>query len=132
MGVKMLYTYRQTDRQTYRPSDELGCRGAFAFGRRGGELKCYIHTYRQTVRHTDPLTKWVLEELSLLKIRVIQVRVKHDYLRDFSASFKEHEVIEEKSCVNPTSFLTHIWCRNGYRHFVLILFYLFLFNLNFM
>ena len=35
-GVKMLHTYRQTDRQTdrhtdtYRPSDEVGCRGAFA------------------------------------------------------------------------------------------------------
>ena len=26
---------------------------------RGGELKCYIHT--------EPLTKWVVEELSLLK-----------------------------------------------------------------
>ena len=26
----MLQTYRQTDRQTYRPSDEVDCRGAFA------------------------------------------------------------------------------------------------------
>ena len=25
-----IHTYRQTDRQTYRPSDEVGCRGAFA------------------------------------------------------------------------------------------------------
>ena len=61
----MLHTYIKTDRQTDRPSDEVGCRGAFAFGRRGGELKCYIHTDRQTDRHTDPLTKWVVEELSL-------------------------------------------------------------------
>ena len=70
-NVKMLHTYRHTDiqtyRQTYRPSDEVGCRGAFASGRRGEELKCYIHTDRQTDRHTDPLTKWVVEELSLLK-----------------------------------------------------------------
>ena len=27
-----------------------------------------LHTYIQTDRHTDPLTKWVVEELSLLKI----------------------------------------------------------------
>ena len=26
----MLHTYRHADRQTYRPSDEVGCRGAFA------------------------------------------------------------------------------------------------------
>ena len=40
--------------------------------RRGGELKCYtqtdIQTYIQTYRHTDPPTKRVLEEHSLLKI----------------------------------------------------------------
>ena len=39
--------------------------------RRGGELKCYRHTdiqtYRQTYIHTDPQTKRVLEEHSLLK-----------------------------------------------------------------
>ena len=39
---------------------------------RGGELKCYIHTdrhtYRQTYIQTDPPTKRVLEEHSLLKI----------------------------------------------------------------
>ena len=29
-------------------------------------LHTYIHTDRQTERHTDPLTKWVVEELSLL------------------------------------------------------------------
>ena len=34
-----------------------------------GELKCYINTYIHTYEyiHTDPPTKWVLEELSLLK-----------------------------------------------------------------
>ena len=34
---------------------------------REGELKCYIHTYIHTDRYTDPLKKWVVEELSLLK-----------------------------------------------------------------
>ena len=38
-GVKMLHTYIHT----------------------------YIHTDRHTDRHKDPLTKWVVEELSLLK-----------------------------------------------------------------
>ena len=33
---------------------------------RGVEM---LHTYVQTYRHTDPLTKWVVEELSLLKIQ---------------------------------------------------------------
>ena len=36
--------------------------------RRGGDLKCYIQTDIQTYRHTDPPTKRVLEEHSLLKI----------------------------------------------------------------
>ena len=26
-----------------------------------------LHTYIHTDRHTDPLTKWIIEELSLLK-----------------------------------------------------------------
>ena len=34
---------------------------------RGGEGKCYIQTYIHTDRHTDPPTKWVLEEHALLK-----------------------------------------------------------------
>ena len=38
---------------------------------RGGELKCYIHTFihtdRHTDRHTEPPTKRVLEEHSLQK-----------------------------------------------------------------
>ena len=34
---------------------------------RGGDLKCYIQTDIQTYRHTDPPTKRVLEEHSLLK-----------------------------------------------------------------
>ena len=49
----------------YEMGDMLN-RGGKGQGREG-ELKCYIHTYRQTYRHTDPLTKWVVEELSLLK-----------------------------------------------------------------
>ena len=32
------------------------------------KIKCYINTYIQTDRHTEPPTKWVLEEHSLLKI----------------------------------------------------------------
>ena len=28
------------------------------------ESKCYIHTYIQTYRQSDPLPKWVVEELS--------------------------------------------------------------------
>ena len=35
--------------------------------RRGRELKCYIHTDIQTDIHTEPPTKRVLEEHSLLK-----------------------------------------------------------------
>ena len=43
---------------------------------RGGEgrgvkmldIQTYRHTYIHTYIHTDPLTKWVVEELSLLKI----------------------------------------------------------------
>ena len=30
-----------------------------------------LHTYIQIDRHTDPLTKWDVEELSLLKIIVV-------------------------------------------------------------
>ena len=48
------HTDRQTYRQTYRPSDEVGCRGAFAFGRRGVKmLHTYIQTDRQTYRPSD-------------------------------------------------------------------------------
>ena len=44
-------------------------------GRWGGKMRgvegslsvAYIQTYIQTYRHTDPLTKRVVEELSLLK-----------------------------------------------------------------
>ena len=39
-------------------------RGGRGGKRRAGELKYYIHTDR----HTDPLTKRVIEELSLLEI----------------------------------------------------------------
>ena len=39
----------------------------FSEGRGVKMLHTYIHTYRHTDRHTGPLTKWVVEELSLLK-----------------------------------------------------------------
>ena len=65
----MIHTYIHTDIQTYRPSGEVVCRKLSLLKRgeegRGRELKCYIHTYRQTDRHRDPLTKWVVAELSL-------------------------------------------------------------------
>ena len=40
-------------------------------------LKCYIHTYIQTYIHTDPLTKRVVEELSLLKNVFYIYQIKH-------------------------------------------------------
>ena len=45
----------------------------------GGELKCYIHTDIHTDRQTDPPTKGVLEEHSLLKRKYSsgQRRVKY-------------------------------------------------------
>ena len=49
---------------------------------RGGDLKCYIQTDIQTYRHTDPPTKRVLEEHSLLKreseaeLKYVQCRKK--------------------------------------------------------
>ena len=54
---------------------KVGRLGRGEVGRWRGELKCYIHMYIQTdihtYRHTDPLTKRVVEELSLLKIKVM-------------------------------------------------------------
>ena len=47
--------------------------------RRGGELKCYIHTYIHSDRHTEPPTKRVLEEHSLLKIGCRRWHYYHQY-----------------------------------------------------
>ena len=33
-----------------------------------------LHTYIQTYRHTEPLTKWVVEELSLLKNIILYLK----------------------------------------------------------
>ena len=43
------HTDRQTYRQTYRPSDEVGCRGAFAPKNQGGKM----HKITKSQFHTD-------------------------------------------------------------------------------
>ena len=44
---------------------------------RGGELKCYRHTDRHTDIQTDPPTKGVLEEHSLLKNSTFSGHVRY-------------------------------------------------------
>ena len=52
-----------------------------ALGGGGAELKCYIRTDIHTDRHTDPPTKWVLEEHSLKNTNSAgHIRIQHNKL----------------------------------------------------
>ena len=72
-----------------------------------------LHMYRQTDRHTDPLTKWVVCLLSLLKIQIYK-QSRHTFSLIAALITIENSYMVEKRAIRKKTFTLIL--RNGSRN----------------